>query len=107
MSTKVVITGLGVVSPVGNDVETFWKNICAGKSGIRLIDQFDTSDLTAKIAGIAEDLTPMKKLEVVASGEGGKKTKFTAIVRIDTPNELDYYRHGGILQFVLRQLAKA
>jgi 3-oxoacyl-[acyl-carrier-protein] synthase II len=56
MSTKVVITGLGVVSPVGNDVETFWKNICAGKSGIRLIDQFDTSDLTAKIAGIAEDV---------------------------------------------------
>lgn len=56
MSTKVVVTGLGVVSPVGNDVETFWKNICAGKSGIRTIDQFDTSDLTAKIAGIAEDV---------------------------------------------------
>ena len=56
MSTKVVVTGLGVVSPVGNDVDTFWKNICAGKSGIRLIDHFDTSDLTAKIAGIAEDV---------------------------------------------------
>lgn len=56
MSTKVVVTGLGVVSPVGNDIDTFWKNICAGKSGIRTIDQFDTSDLTAKIAGIAEDV---------------------------------------------------
>ncbi|MBL7647351.1 MAG: beta-ketoacyl-ACP synthase II [Candidatus Hydrogenedentes bacterium] len=56
MSTKVVVTGLGVVSPVGNDIDTFWKNICAGKSGIRAIDQFDTSDLTAKIAGIAEDV---------------------------------------------------
>lgn len=58
MSTKVVVTGLGVVSPVGNDIETFWKNICAGKSGIRLIDHFDTSDLSAKIAGIAEDVEP-------------------------------------------------
>lgn len=58
MSTKVVVTGLGVVSPVGNDIETFWANICAGKSGIRLIDSFDTSDLPTKIAGIAEDVEP-------------------------------------------------
>ena len=41
MSTKVVVTGLGVVSPVGNDIDTFWKNICAGKSGIRTIDAED------------------------------------------------------------------
>ena len=40
-----------------------------------------------------------------ATGEQGTK-EFTATCRIDTPNELDYYRHGGILQFVLRQLAK-
>ena len=58
MSTKVVVTGIGVVSPVGNDVKTFWDNICAGKSGIRLIDRFDTSDLPAKIAGLAEDVEP-------------------------------------------------
>ena len=41
-----------------------------------------------------------------ATGEGGSK-EFTALCRIDTPNELDYYRHGGILVYVLRQLAKA
>jgi len=58
MSTKVVVTGIGVVSPVGNDIKTFWNNICAGKSGIRTIDTFDTSDLPAKIAGIAEDVEP-------------------------------------------------
>ena len=58
MSTKVVVTGIGVVSPVGNDIKTFWRNICNGKSGIRLIDTFDTSDLPAKIAGIAEDVMP-------------------------------------------------
>ncbi|MCE9669430.1 aconitate hydratase AcnA [Myxococcus stipitatus] len=58
------------------------------------------------ITGIAQDLAPMKKLTVKATGENGVK-EFTVVCRIDTPNELDYYRHGGILQFVLRQLAKA
>jgi len=37
--------------------------------------------------------------------EGGKTSSFSARVRIDTPKEREYYRHGGILQFVLRQLA--
>src|ERR1700678_4229378 len=46
-----------------------------------------------------------KTVTVVAQGEGGKATKFQARLRIDTPKELDYYRHGGILQYVLRQLA--
>ncbi|HZI12550.1 MAG TPA: aconitate hydratase AcnA [Myxococcus sp.] len=59
-----------------------------------------------EITGIAENLAPMKKLTVKATGEGGTK-EFTVLCRIDTPNELDYYRNGGILQFVLRQLAKA
>jgi aconitate hydratase len=58
------------------------------------------------ITGVAENMAPMKKLTVTAKGEGGDKT-FTVTARIDTPNELDYYKHGGILQYVLRQLAKS
>jgi aconitate hydratase len=58
------------------------------------------------ITGIAEGLAPQKTMTVKAEGEGGTK-EFKALCRIDTPNELDYYRHGGILQYVLRQLAKA
>jgi aconitate hydratase len=46
-----------------------------------------------------------KQVKVVATGEGGKKTEFDARVRIDTPKELEYYQHGGILQYVLRSLA--
>ncbi|MBU8894412.1 aconitate hydratase AcnA [Corallococcus sp. H22C18031201] len=61
---------------------------------------------TFEITGIADNLAPQKKLTVKATGANGTK-EFTAVCRIDTPNELDYYRHGGILQFVLRQLAKA
>jgi len=59
-----------------------------------------------RIGGIAEGLQPFKKLEVVASGDGGEK-RFTVVARLDTPNEVDYYRHGGILHYVLRQLAAA
>jgi aconitate hydratase len=59
------------------------------------------------VAGVAEGMTPMKKLTVTATAPDGKVTTFTATARIDTPNELDYYRHGGILQYVLRQLAKS
>jgi len=65
-----------------------------------------TGHETFDITGVAQDLAPQKKLTVKATGEGGTK-EFTVVCRIDTPNELDYYRNGGILQYVLRQLAKA
>jgi aconitate hydratase len=46
-----------------------------------------------------------KQVKVVATGDGGRKVEFAARVRIDTPKELEYYQHGGILQYVLRSLA--
>ena len=55
MERRVVITGMGVLSPVGNDVETFWKSLVAGQSGIGLIEAFDTSDYTCKIGGEVKD----------------------------------------------------
>ncbi len=48
---RVVVTGLGLVTPLGGDVETTWKNLIAGKSGIAPITRFDVSDQKAKIAG--------------------------------------------------------
>jgi len=48
---RVVVTGLGLVTPLGGDVETTWQNLIAGKSGIGPITRFDTSDQKAKIAG--------------------------------------------------------
>jgi len=58
------------------------------------------------INGISNDLRPKQKVTVKALGKSGEK-KFQMIVRIDTPVEVDYYRNGGILHMVLRQLAKA
>ncbi len=51
---RVVITGMGIVSPVGTGVENVWKNILAGKSGVRKIDSFEVSDLASQIAGIPQ-----------------------------------------------------
>lgn len=49
---RVVITGMGIVSPVGTGVEHAWKNILDGKSGVRPVDIFDASDMTSQIAGV-------------------------------------------------------
>lgn len=55
MNNRVVVTGLGCVTPVGTGHEEFWKNILAGKNGISLISGFDTTDFGAKIAGEIKD----------------------------------------------------
>jgi len=58
------------------------------------------------VTGIAKGLKPRGKVQVRAEGEGAKPITFDADIRLDTPIELEYYRHGGILPYVLRQLAK-
>jgi aconitate hydratase len=61
----------------------------------------ETYDIEGLGDGSSESVT------VTATAEDGSVTEFQARVRIDTPKEADYYRHGGILQYVLRQLATA
>src|ERR1700688_1616919 len=55
---RVVITGLGAITPLGNDVETFWSNLKDGVSGIRTIDAFDTTAYDCKIGGQVRDFDP-------------------------------------------------
>jgi 3-oxoacyl-[acyl-carrier-protein] synthase II len=55
---RVVITGLGVVSPVGNSVPAYWKSLCEGRSGVRRVDRFDVSEYATQIAAQAEDCAP-------------------------------------------------
>ena len=55
MDKRVVVTGMGVISPVGNDVNTFWSNLCGGACGIDFITAFPTENLPVKIAGIIKD----------------------------------------------------
>jgi len=58
-------------------------------------------------AGVASGFAAGREVTVVARREDGSEVRFAARVRLDTPKEVDYYRHGGILQYVLRQLLQA
>lgn len=58
MKHRAVITGMGVVSPVGNNLEEFWNNLIEGKSGIGLVTRFDTTDLPTKVAAEVKDFDP-------------------------------------------------
>lgn len=58
---KVVVTGMGVISPVGNTVNQFWNSLVQGKSGISPIDTFDTARYKTKIAGLVRDFDPEER----------------------------------------------
>ena len=60
---KVVVTGLGAVTPLGNSVNETWEGIKAGKSGIGLITKFDTTDYACKIAGELKDFDPTNYMD--------------------------------------------
>jgi aconitate hydratase len=66
-----------------------------------------TGDELYDLGGIASDLSPRKKLSVSAKKADGTRIQFEVVARIDTLVELDYYRHGGILQYVLRGLLQS
>lgn len=63
LTNRVVITGMGVISPLGNDISTFWENLIAGHSGVDWITRFDTSDFAVKIAAEVKDFDPLQYLE--------------------------------------------
>lgn len=58
MDNRVVITGLGAITPLGNDVSNFWDNIKAGKCGIDFITEFDLKDFSIKLAGEVKNFNP-------------------------------------------------
>jgi aconitate hydratase len=104
---------LGVKAVIAKSFERIHRSNLAGMGVLPLQfaagEDAQTLGLTGKevfkVGSIAEGLTPMKKVTVEVTMEDGSKKNFTVTVRLDTPNEVDYYRNGGILQFVLRQLA--
>ena len=62
-----------------------------------------TGNETYTITGIAENIKPLKEVQVMAKKEDGTEIKFDVIARMDSKIEIEYYRNGGILQYVLRQ----
>ena len=70
---RVVVTGVGAVTPIGNDVPTFWKNLLAGKNGIVPLDRFDVSEYKAKVAAQVQGFDPLRYME---KGEARKSDLF-------------------------------
>jgi len=62
MKREVVVTGMGCVTPLGNDPDTLWSNIASGKSGVGWITHFDASDLKTKIAAEVKDFNPIEQI---------------------------------------------
>jgi aconitate hydratase len=103
---------LGVRAVIAKSFERIHRSNLVGMGVLPLqfMDGEDAASLgltgyeTFEVAGVAENLAPGSTLEVrVNRGKQGEKS-FKVRLRIDTPNEVDYYKHGGILPYVLRQL---
>ncbi len=60
---RIVVTGIGTVAPTGNDTETYWQNLVAGKSGITKVTCFDDTDIPSKVAGELKDFDPAKFMD--------------------------------------------
>lgn len=76
---RVVITGVGVVTPVGNDKETFFNSLVAGKSGISTITGFDASDYSSQIAGEVRNFDPSPLIEKKDKRHIDKFTQFALV----------------------------
>ena len=63
MKRRVVVTGLGIISPVGNEVDTFWQALLSGKSGIGPLTTFDASAFDSRIAGEVKGFDSLQYIE--------------------------------------------
>ncbi|MBM4263668.1 MAG: aconitate hydratase AcnA [Deltaproteobacteria bacterium] len=103
---------LGIKAAIAESYERIHRSNLIGMGIVPLVfkpgENLQTHGLTGfekfDIPGIGPDLKLRQELTVKATADDGKSTEFKVICRIDTPAELDYYRHGGILEYVLRQL---
>jgi 3-oxoacyl-[acyl-carrier-protein] synthase II len=73
---RVVITGMGVLTPLGCELEVFWQNLLAGKSGIGRVTRFDTTDFDCKIGGEVKDFKPEEFMPIKETRRTDRFTQF-------------------------------
>ncbi len=73
---KILMTGMGVISPLGNDKKTFWHNLVNGRCGIKRITGFDVSDLPTQIAGEITDFDPLDFMDKKTARRSARFTQF-------------------------------
>ncbi|WP_368489191.1 beta-ketoacyl-ACP synthase II [Clostridium sp. BJN0013] len=104
MKKRVVITGLGAVTPVGNDVNTFWNNIKNGVCGIDFIKSFDTKNFKSKLAAEVKDFDPGKVLDKKEVRRLDKFSQFAMVSALEALEDsgldldtVDKYRFGVLV----------
>ena len=106
---------LGVKAVIAESFERIHRSNLVGMGVLPLVYEpgqtAETLGLTGRetfdIAGLSGTLVPRQKVKVRATREDGSVLEFTAIARLDTPVDVDYYKNGGILQTVLRNLVRS
>lgn len=87
MKHRVVVTGMGAITPIGNDVKTFWGNIKIGKCGIEFIQAFDTSEFKIKIAAEVKDFNPRDVLDFKTVKRMDRFTQMGMAAAIEAVND--------------------
>lgn len=83
MAQRVVVTGMGAVTPLGRDLETLWGNLIAGKSGVSLIDSFDTTEYPTKIAAAIKDFNPEDYLDKKEARRMDRFVQFAVVASLN------------------------
>ncbi|MEL0101385.1 MAG: aconitate hydratase, partial [Euryarchaeota archaeon] len=103
---------LGVKAVIATSFERIHRSNLVGMGVLPLTFKDGESAETLGLDGtesyhipISDDVKPLQDIEISATKSDGTEVRFTASVRLDTPVEVDYYRNGGILHTVLRNLA--
>ena len=76
---RVVVTGLGVISPIGNDKETFWTNIKNGVCGVDKVTRFDASNYSCQVAGEVKDFDPTQYIDRKEAKRMDRYTQFSVV----------------------------
>ncbi|MBE5965064.1 MAG: beta-ketoacyl-[acyl-carrier-protein] synthase II [Lachnospira sp.] len=104
MKRRVVITGMGAITPIGNNLEEFWASIKEGKVGIGPITQFDVSDYKVKIAAEVKDFVAKDKMDVRAARRMARFSQFAVVAATEAfedagldMNKEDPFRVGVIV----------
>jgi 3-oxoacyl-[acyl-carrier-protein] synthase II len=104
MARRVVVTGMGTVNPLGNNVKDFWKGIKAGENGIGVLDRFDVTRYDSKVAGQVKNFAADSILESKEARRMDRFTQFAMVSALEAmteaglkPGDADPERFGVIL----------
>src|SRR5690625_7890459 len=87
---KVVIAGIGTISPIGNDVESFWENMKAGNSGISPIESFDASKTGVTVAAEVKDFNPKDTMGRKEYSRMDRFSQFGVAASVEAMNDSGY-----------------